>query len=119
MRAYTVCAMTHLSDSSPQCEAEELIREALAQTLDTPLKAQKMALGENSSVQIDEVSPDESVLVEIFAHQEMLKGGRKHKVKRRCAEADLAGSNPSLKSTHPCLWKRGSRPRRTAEELGC
>jgi hypothetical protein len=88
--------MTHLSDSSPQREAETLIREELARTLDTSLKAQVMALGEGASVQVDGVSPDESVLVEIFAHQGILKGGQKHKVKGDALKLiTLARTRPS------------------------
>jgi len=39
-----------------------------------------MSLKEGARVQVDGVAPDESVLVEVFAHHGPLKGGQRHKV---------------------------------------
>jgi hypothetical protein len=59
--------MAHLSDSTVQQEAELLIRHRVAEHVGKALR-------------VDGVAADESVFVEIFAHQGALKGGQRHKV---------------------------------------
>jgi hypothetical protein len=73
--------MAHQSDSAAQHEAESLIRDKLSQTLGVGLNPRSVKLGKESTVQVDGCAADESVFVEIFAHQGLLKGGQKHKVK--------------------------------------
>jgi hypothetical protein len=73
--------MAHQSDSAVQREAEALIRRRLAEVLGVDLSPRTVALGEQATVAVDGVSPDESVLVEIFARQGPLQGGQKQKVK--------------------------------------
>ena len=72
--------MPHLSDSTIQQQAEPLIREKVADYVRKPLAAATLKLDNGAPVQVDGVSADESVLVEIFAHQGVLKGGQRHKV---------------------------------------
>lgn len=72
--------MPHLSDSTAQREAEVLIREKLAETLGLELAPKAVALG-SQMVEVDGVSSDYSVFVEVLARQGALKGGQKHKVK--------------------------------------
>lgn len=65
----------------PQRQAEALIREEVADALGVELKPTSVLLGERATVAVDGASPDESVLVEIFARQGTLKAGQKQKVK--------------------------------------
>lgn len=71
----------HPSDSATQGQAEALIREEVAGALGVELKPTSVSLGERATVTVDGASPDESVLVEIFARQGTLKAGQKQKVK--------------------------------------
>lgn len=73
--------MPHQSDSAAQRDAEALIREKLAEALHVDLSPKTVTLGKRGTVVVDGASPDESVLVEIFARQGVLKGGQKQKVK--------------------------------------
>jgi|GEM_PF-945402 len=73
--------MPHPSDSATQRYAEALIREMLADAFGVELKPKSVMLGERATVALDGASPDESVLVEIFARQGTLKAGQKQKVK--------------------------------------
>ena len=73
--------MAHQSDSATQREAETLIRERLAEALRVDLSSKTLSIGEGATAVVDGASPDESVLVEIFARQGVLKGGQKQKIK--------------------------------------
>lgn len=64
-----------------QRKAEELIRWQLSEALGIDLRPKDLALGEDATVALDGVSPDETVLVEIFARQGALKGAQRQKVK--------------------------------------
>ncbi len=70
----------HPSSSHEQSEAEDSIRRAVASDLEVRLEARQLSLPGGAKVEIDGVSDDESVLVEIYAHQGRLKGGQIHKV---------------------------------------
>ncbi|MFZ1996011.1 MAG: hypothetical protein WAU75_18010 [Solirubrobacteraceae bacterium] len=72
--------MAHQSDSATQQQAEPLIREKVAEYIGKPLMAATVKLASGAPVQVDGVAADESVFVEIFAHQGPLKGGQRHKV---------------------------------------
>ncbi len=72
--------MGHQSDSSVQREAEPLILGKVAEHVGKDLSPRSLALSGGSSVQIDGAAADESVFVEIFAHQGPLKGGQRRKV---------------------------------------
>jgi hypothetical protein len=72
--------MPHQSDSSAQREAEPLIRRKVAEHVGKALSPAKLELEGGNLVHVDGASSDETVLVEIFAHQGPLKGGQRHKV---------------------------------------
>jgi len=73
----------HLSSSLEQLEAEPLIREGLSQHLGgITLEPRKLTLPHGARVDIDAASSDDSVLVEIHAHQGRLRGGQFGKVAR-------------------------------------
>ena len=72
--------MRHVADSYDQREAEAVIREIVASKLGVPLEPKRIQLSAATRVEIDAASEDESVLVEIFARQGMLKGGQVKKV---------------------------------------
>ncbi len=73
---------TQQSRSDAQKEAEILIRKRLSKKLGVALTPQRLWLDGpgGAYVDVDGVGPNESVLVEIFAHQGRLKGGQRHKV---------------------------------------
>jgi hypothetical protein len=90
--------MAHQSDSAAQREAESLIRDQLAQTLGVELDPRSVELGKKATVQVDGCAADESVFVEIFAHQGPLKGGQRHKVKGDALKLiSLAKGRPSAR----------------------
>jgi hypothetical protein len=61
--------------------AEAEIRRSLEETLGaTPLAPATIHIDGKAPVKVDGVSDDETVFVEIFAHQGPLKGGQRHKV---------------------------------------
>jgi hypothetical protein len=72
--------MSFSSDSTAQRRAEGLILEAVAQEVGVSLHPQRLQLVSGAVVDVDGVAADESVLVEIFAHQGQLKGGQRHKI---------------------------------------
>ncbi len=75
--------MTRASSSQEQRDAEPLIREGVSRHLGGPALAPRVLwLDGGSRVDVDGVSEDESVLVEIFAHQGRLRGGQFGKVAR-------------------------------------
>lgn len=74
--------MEHQSDSTPQLEAEPLILAELGKQLAVEFKPQSLRLAGGARVDVDGVAEDESVFVEVFAHQGTLKGAQFHKVAR-------------------------------------
>lgn len=72
--------MVHPSDSSVQLAAEAEIRLSLEGRLETRLAPATVLIDGTSPVKVDGVSEDETVFVEIFAHQGPLKGGQRHKI---------------------------------------
>jgi hypothetical protein len=70
----------HPSDSHAQRRAEPLILAELAAERGIVLAPRSLSLPEGARVDIDGVSADETVFVEVFAHQGRLKGGQCHKV---------------------------------------
>jgi hypothetical protein len=74
--------MAHQSDSYAQRSAEPLIRKGVSRKLAVELKPRSLQLDGDVHVDVDGVAPDESVLVEIFAHQGRLRGAQSHKVAR-------------------------------------
>jgi hypothetical protein len=72
--------MAHRSDSLEQREAEALIRAKVGEHVGVALSPAAVEIEGGGVVQVDGASPDESVLVEIFARQGLLKGGQRHKV---------------------------------------
>ena len=91
--------MTHASSSQEQRDAEPLIREGVARHLGGPALASRvLRLDGGSRVDVDGVSEDESVLVEIFAHQGRLRGGQYGKVARDALKLiTLARTRPGSK----------------------
>jgi hypothetical protein len=74
--------MVHQSDSDEQRRAEPLILAGVAARLGVALEPRRLNLAGGARVDVDGVAADESVLVEIFAHQGRLRGGQFHKVAR-------------------------------------
>ena len=70
------------SDSAEQRRAELIILARLAKEIHLGLSPQALALPGGSRVEVDGVSSDGRVLVEVFAHQGALRGGQFHKVAR-------------------------------------
>ena len=68
------------SDSSTQRDAERLILDAVARSVGVLLTPNRLTLRNGAFVDVDGVATDESVLVEVFAHQGHLKGGQRHKI---------------------------------------
>lgn len=71
----------HVSDSTPQREAESVILDLVAQQVGASLQKRRLKVGA-ATVEVDGADDAESVFVEIFAHQGRLKGGQVHKVAR-------------------------------------
>jgi hypothetical protein len=74
--------MAHESDSLEHRNAEPVILAGVSAVLGVELAAQTLQLEHGARVDVDGVAPDQSVLVEIYAHQGRLKGGQVHKVAR-------------------------------------
>jgi hypothetical protein len=74
--------VAHLSDSSAQREAEPLILATLGAKLGVDLAPRRLSLPGGAQCDVDGVSADEMVLVEVFAHQGPLKGGQRGKIAR-------------------------------------
>jgi hypothetical protein len=72
--------MAHRSDSTMQREVEAPIRKLVEARLGRQLPSAMVRLDGGAPVQVDGVADDESVLVEIFAHQGRLKPGQRRKV---------------------------------------
>jgi hypothetical protein len=68
------------SDLSVQLAAEAKILELLQITFGPGLNPDTVPLDGTASVQVDAVSPNRTVFIEIFAHQGQLKGGQKRKI---------------------------------------
>lgn len=78
----TVSVMAHQSDSLEQRLAEPEILASLAARLGVVLEPKTLHLAEGARIDVDGVSADESVLVEVFARHGRLKGAQFHKVAR-------------------------------------
>ena len=74
--------MSEQSRSDEQRAAEEVIRDEVSRRLGVALVPKQLQLPGGARVDVDGVSPDEKVVVEIFAHQGGLRGGQFHKVAR-------------------------------------
>jgi hypothetical protein len=74
--------MAHQSDSLEQRTAEPLILAGVTKIVGVELAPQSLRLDGGARVDVDGVAPDESVFVEVFAHQGRLKGAQFHKVAR-------------------------------------
>ncbi len=74
--------MAHQSDSLEQRTAEPLILAGVSKIVGVELAPRSLRLDGGARVDVDGVAPDESVFVEIFAHQGRLKGAQFHKVAR-------------------------------------
>jgi hypothetical protein len=72
--------MAHLSDSQEQRAAEILILEAIERQVGCALESRRLQFHDGASVDVNGVAPDESVLVEVSAHQGPPKGGQRHKI---------------------------------------
>jgi hypothetical protein len=74
--------MGHQSDSLEHRTAEPLILAGVSKLVGVELAPRSLRLDGGARVDVDGVAPDESVFVEIFAHQGRLKGAQFHKVAR-------------------------------------
>ena len=70
------------SISTEQQAAESLIRDLVAAEVGVDLEPKSLLLRGGARVDVDGVGAENSVLVEIFAHQGPLKGSQVHKVAR-------------------------------------
>ena len=68
------------SQAGEQQNAEKLVIEQVAAALGTALRPRRLHLLAGAYVDVDGVSDDEGILVEVFAHQGALKGGQRHKI---------------------------------------
>jgi hypothetical protein len=90
--------MGHQSDSLEQRTAEPVILAGVAKMVGVELTPRSLRLDGGARVEVDGVAPDESVLVEIFAHQGRLKGAQFHKVARDAFKLITLGrSRPASK----------------------
>jgi hypothetical protein len=71
--------MPHRNDSAVQREAEALIRENVEAEVAQPLVPATVKFESGAAVQVDGVATDESVLVEIFAHQDKPTGASRRR----------------------------------------
>lgn len=72
----------HASDSREQRLAEPLILAGVGNELGVELAPRSLQLEHGARVDVDGVASDDSIIVEIFAHQGRLRGGQFHKVAR-------------------------------------
>lgn len=75
-------AGVHLSDSAEQRAVEPVLLADIGRRIGHVLTPRTLKLGGGARVDVDGVADDESVLVELFAHQGRLRGGQFHKVAR-------------------------------------
>jgi hypothetical protein len=68
------------SNSHEQTQAERLILDSVEKKVNQKLTSGWLTFGASGEVQVDGVSSDGSVLVEVFAHQGHLKSGQRHKI---------------------------------------
>jgi hypothetical protein len=87
--------MTHQSDSHEQRSAEPLILAGVSAVVGVELAPRSLRLAGGARGDVDGVAPDESVLVEIFAHQGRLKGAQFHKVARDALKLITLGRDRS------------------------
>lgn len=88
--------MAHPSDSHEQRSAEELILQAVSASIGVELAPRSLRLDGGARADVDGAAPDESVLVEVFAHQGRLRGAQFHKVARDALKLITLGrSRPS------------------------
>ncbi len=91
----------HPSDSAEQRDAEPLVLASVAEQLGVSLTPRRLYLPGGTYADVDGVSPDESVLVEVYARQAdqrsfVLKSGQKHKVTNDAFKlATLGRSRPA------------------------
>ena len=74
--------MAQLGDSAEQRAAEPLILAALSAELGVELAPRRLTFPSGAWCDVDGVSADERVLVEVFARQGALKSGQRGKVAR-------------------------------------
>lgn len=72
--------MQHPSSSHEQTAAEEPVLKAVSEQLGAAVEPTRVDFPGGSYVNVDGVSRDPLVFVEVFAHQGALKGGQRHKV---------------------------------------
>jgi hypothetical protein len=72
--------MPHASDSLEQREAEALILEEVSRRIECRLEPRRVQFPSGAIADVNGVSLDESVFVEVSAHQGPPKGGQRHKI---------------------------------------
>ena len=88
--------MPHDSDSQEQRAAEILILEEVGRQIGCRLEPRRIQFYGGALVDVNGVAPDESVLVEVSAHQGSPKGGQRHKI-----AADLLKLVTLARDRHP------------------
>lgn len=81
------------------------------------LTPRSLRLGGGARVDVDGVAPDESVFVEIFAHQGRLKGAQFHKVARDALKLITPGAEPGWEQAHHRVRRPGCRSLRDRGKL--
>src|SRR4051812_30238905 len=77
---HTLSTVAKLGDASVQRTADVEIRGDIERQLGVELTPKRLRLSGGASVAVDGVSQDQTVFLEIFAHQGTFKGGQAHKV---------------------------------------
>jgi hypothetical protein len=74
--------VAYQSDSAPQRDVEPVILAAVSAELGVELAPRRLTFPSGAWCDVDGVSADERVLVEVFARQGALKGGQRGKIAR-------------------------------------
>jgi hypothetical protein len=92
-----VIFVSQRSSSHEQQAVEAVILNGLTEELGV-VAPRSLVLPNGARVDVDGVSDDESVLVEVFAHQGVLRGGQYHKVARDALKLiTLARTRPAAR----------------------
>jgi hypothetical protein len=96
---------TPMSSSAVQTKAEEKIVAAVAAARDITLicKPGKVALTGGVFIEVDAVTPDESVVVEAYARQGKLKGAQPDKIARDILKLALLKREPGRERTEAVI----------------
>jgi hypothetical protein len=95
------------TDSPTQRSAERLILDAVSKSVGLELRPKRITLDDGAVVDVDGVASDESVFVEVFAHQGQVKRGQRHKIAGDALKLITAARGKSLR--HVLCWRSPTR----------